>query len=256
MVVVAAQFHDADYVRLQLLTMLSEHDRLRTVVTHNFADVAALRASRLLITYTHNVFPDEEGRRALRDFLTSGGRWIALHATSAVTRFVGPEVTVNGLRLPGRTETPDTQGEYMDLLGVRMLSHLPVQSYEVTPSQAGHPLTDKLGSFTVTDEPFILEPRGEIEVLMESRYVGTAPGYVRDSWQEDLVRPQVTLHRVGDGAVLYIAPGHARGRFDLLPYVAEVPPHRGAWESSGFRELVHRSIRWGMGESTLSPGGG
>jgi uncharacterized protein len=84
-------------------------------------------------------------------------------------------------------------------------------------------------------------------VLLESRYTGEAPGYVAASWHEDLPRPQMLLHRHGAREVLYLAPGHTCGRFDLLPFIEEMPVQRGPWVNATYREILRRAIRWGTG---------
>ena len=107
---------------------------------------------------------------------------------------------------------------------------------------------DGLEPFEVVDEPYILELRTGWEVLLDSRYTGEAPGYVEGPWLEDVPRPQALTRRQGAGEILYVAPGHACGRFDLRPFIDEMPVQRGPWFSPGYRELLRRAIRWGTAE--------
>jgi hypothetical protein len=252
LLIVAAEYHDADYVRRKLLELLAEDDRVLTTCTNDFHDTAALAQADFLLTYTSNVFPDEAERAVLETFLAEGKRWFALHGSAAFTCFRPPAVDVGGIKLPGLTNTPDRQPEYMDLLGTRFVSHLAQQPITIRPA-SNHPLVAGLPAFTVVDEPYILELRGECEVLLESHFTGEAPGYVEGPWHEDLPRPQMLLHRHGKGEVLYLAPGHSCGRFDLVPFIAEVPVQRGPWENPTYLEIVRRSIRWGLAPRNPTP---
>jgi len=243
--VCAADYHDAAYARRELLGLIAEDDRILATCTGDFRDVAALDAADLLVTYTSNVFPDDGERAALEHWLAGGGRWLAIHGSAAYTEFRPPAVTIGGIALPGLTDTPDRQPAYMDLLGVRFVSHLAQQPITVR-AVSDHPLVRGLPPFTIVDEPYVLELRGPCEVLLESRFTGEAPGYVAGPWQEDLPRPQMLRHRHGDGEILYLAPGHCCGRFDLQPFIAELPAQRGPWEDPTYREILRRAIRWGV----------
>lgn len=243
--IVEAEYHDADFVRRRLLAMLAGDERIVTRCAHGFHDAAALEDADFLLTYTSNVFPDDEGREALDRFLWNGGRWLAIHGSAACTRFKPPAVEIGGIRLPGLTDTPDLQPAYMDLLGSRFVSHLAQQSITLR-SISDHPLVRDIQPFTIVDEPYIIELRGPGEVLLESRFTGEAPGYVAGPWLEDVPRPQMVLHRHGAGEIIYLAPGHTCGRYDLQPFIDEVPVQRGPWENDGYLEIVRRAIRWGI----------
>lgn len=249
--IVQAEFHDADFVRRELLTLLAEDDTIKVQCDSDWQNIAHVDHADCLVTYTSNVFPDAEERAALEAFLRGGGRWIAFHGSAAYTEFKPPEVNIGGIILPGLTDTPDRQPDYMNLLGCRFVSHLAQQEIEVR-AVSDHPLVAGLPPMRIVDEPYVLEMRGDCQVLMESRFTGEAPGYVEGPWLEDLPRPQVLLHRLGKGEALYIAPGHACGRWDLQPFIAEMPVQSGPWLNPTFRELVRRSIRWGTRQSAIS----
>ncbi|MET0546074.1 MAG: ThuA domain-containing protein [Caulobacterales bacterium] len=249
--IVAAEYHDADFVRRTLLELLAADERIVTLCTNDFHGVElALPQSNLLLTYTNNVFPDDGQRAAVDAFVHGGGRWLALHGSAAYTNFKPPAVDIGGIKLPGLTDTPDRQPDYMNLLGCRFVSHLAQQPITVRPVSA-HPIVAGLPPFTVVDEPYILELRAECETLLESRFTGEAPGYVEGPWLEDLPRPQMLLRRYGAGEIIYLAPGHACGRYDLQPFIQELPPQRGPWTDPTYMEIVRRSIRWGVGQPVL-----
>jgi hypothetical protein len=241
----AAEYHDADYARRELLGLLAEDDRILTSCAGDFCDTGSLAAADLLITYTSNIFPDDPQRAVLERFVSSGNRWLAIHGSAACTEFKPPAVSIGGIQLPGLTDTPDKQPAYMDLLGVRFVSHLAPQPIIVKPV-SDHPVVRGLPPFTVVDEPYIVELRGPCEVLLEARFTGEAPGYVEGPWLEDDPRPQMLLHRHGRGEILYLAPGHCCGRLDLQPFIAEIPVQRGPWTDETYREIIRRAIGWGI----------
>jgi len=250
--VVGAEYHDGDFVRRQLLELLAEHPEVLTDCDSDFHRVGGLAKDDFLITYTNNLFPTGEERHLLASFLNDGGRWLAIHGSAACTRFKPPAVNIGGIELPGLTDTPDLEPEYMDLLGCRFVSHLAQQPITIRPV-ASHPLVVGLPAFTVVDEPYILELRGDCEVLLESRFTGEAPGYVEGPWLEDEPRPQMLLHRHGQGEVVYLAPGHACGPFDLQPFIKELPVQPGPWLDETYREVLRRCIVWGarLGEEEI-----
>ena len=241
----AAEYHDADYARRELLGLIAEDDRIAASCTGDFSDRRSLACADMLITYTSNIFPDDAERDLVDRFLSDGGRWLAIHGSAAYTEFRPPAVNIGGIELPGLTDTPDRQPAYMDLLGVRFVSHLAQQPI-IIRAVSDHPVVAGLPPFTVVDEPYILELRGDCEVLLESRFTGEAPGYVEGPWLQDAPRPQMLLHRHGKGEILYLAPGHCCGRFDLQPFIAEMPVQRGPWTDPTYREIIRRAIRWGI----------
>ncbi|AMK18485.1 MULTISPECIES: ThuA domain-containing protein [Sphingobium] len=244
--IIGGENHDMNRVRLALLELLGENERLRVRCAPDFGDGTALAETDFLITYTNNVFPEGETLAALERFLAGGGRWLAIHGAAAYTQFKPPAVNIGGIQLPGLTDTPDLKPEYMNLLGVRFISHLAQQAYAITPGPVAHPVTEGIGAFEVVDEPYILELRGECDVLLEARFTGEAPGYVKGPWLTDDVRPQLLRHRHGAGETMYLAPGHACGKYDLRPFIDEIPVQPGPWASETYMDLVRRLIAWGV----------
>jgi hypothetical protein len=249
--IVAAEYHDADFVRRELLSLLAQDALIAVSCDSDWHNAGQLHAFEFLITYTSNIFPDAAQLASLRSFLEHGGRWLAIHGSAAYTEFRPPAVEIGEIRLPGLTDTPDRQPDYMAVLGCRFISHLAMQEFMVTPV-SDHPLVRGIAPFMCVDEPYILALQGDCEVLAMSRYTGEAPGYVEGSWPVDEPRPQIVLHRVGRGEVLYIAPGHACGPFDLRPFIDEVPVSRGPWTVEAYREIICRAIRWGFDQTVMS----
>jgi len=229
-----ARFHDTDYARLRLLELLGEDEGVRTRVADSFADTDAIAEADFLVTYTCDLRPSEAQELALRHFVTSGKRWIALHGTNALLDF-----TPEGLRAPRTHQT------FMQTLGSRFIAHPPIQPYQVTVADPGHPLVAGIEPFEASDEIYLCEYYGDVKPLLETRYTGTfASGYAENEWPDDEPRLVAYTHPVGDGEVLYITLGHCCGKYDMQPIqeVAEVV--RGSWDSPVYLELLRRSLRW------------
>lgn len=232
-----AKYHDTDYARLQLLTLLAEHSHIRTTVSSTFGDLDSLDATAL-ITYTCDLRPTPEQERAVSDWVAAGGRWIALHATNAMLDF-----TKDGVKC-----SPNHQ-MFMETLGSRFIAHPKIEPYSVTVSDPDHPLVTGIEPFTATDELYLCEYYGDVHPLLETRFTGTfRSGYIDNDWPDDDPRLVAYTRRFGDGEVYYLTLGHCCGAHDMRPLqdVAEVV--RGSWENPVFIELLRRSIRWAQGE--------
>lgn len=242
-----ARFHDTNFARLELLKLLAEHEDVMVRVAEDYRDLEAINQSQLLVTYTCNLCPTPEQQDGLKQFLTSGKRWFALHATNALVEFVGPERKVGDIMIPGAADTPDKAPKFMELLGSRFIAHPPQQNFHVTVSDPAHPLVRGIQAFDVYDEPYYCEYFGKVHTLLESRYTTKATGYVREDWDKDEPRPQFYLHPYGAGEVLYLTLGHCRGKYDMQPIMPVCSIERCAWELPVYYELLRRGIRWGIG---------
>ena len=70
-----AKYHDTNFARLELLKLFAEHEDVWARVADSYVDLAAITASRFLVTYTCDLCPTLEQQAALRQFLEKGGRW-------------------------------------------------------------------------------------------------------------------------------------------------------------------------------------
>ena len=114
--VCGGRYHDIDYARLQLLTLLAEQPRVRTRMAEDYRDVATIEAADFLVTYTVDVVPDEETARRLRDYVGGGKRWLALHGTNSILRYA-----------KGRGwEAPRDARTFMETLGSQFVAHPPI----------------------------------------------------------------------------------------------------------------------------------
>lgn len=228
-------YHDMDYARLELLKLLGEHERIRVRVAEDYRDSAAIAAADFLVTYTCNVIPKPSEMAALRSFLAQGGRWLALHGTNSVLRY-----------LKGQGwEAPRTEPEFMDMLGSQFLAHPPLKPYRVEISDASHPLVAGIAPFEVDDELYLSEYHGTQHALLHTDYRGEAPGFVAGSWPKPERHLVMYLHSHAGGEVLYCTLGHCRGKYDMRPMIPEYPTvERGSWKLPVYHELLRRSIRW------------
>jgi hypothetical protein len=238
-----------DYARLELLKLLGEHEHIRVRVAEDYRDSGAIAAADFLVTYTCDVIPKPTELAALRDFLSAGGRWLALHGTNSVLRF-----------LKGRGwDAPRTAPEFMNMLGSQFLAHPPIKPYRVEVSDASHPLVAGIEAFEVDDELYLSDYRGKHHALLHTHYRGDAPGFVAGSWpgvanaastalgaeSSDGRHLVMYLHAHAGGEVLYCTLGHCRGKYDMRPMMAEYPTvERGSWKLPVYHELLRRSIRW------------
>ena len=235
--VVGGRFHDFDFARLEILKLLHVHERIRVRVAENYADTQAIGEADALVTYTCDVRPDEGQQEALADYVSRGGRWLALHGTNSFIDWL-PD---------GRVSIPRTAPRFMRLLGSQFIAHPPVGEFEVKVTDPDHALVRGIEPFTVTDELYLSELHGgSHEVLLHTHYNGKAQrGFADREWFSDEPRPVLYLHPFGAGSVLYFTLGHCRGRYDMQPYIEEYPSiERGSWQSPVFYEILARGIRW------------
>ena len=239
--VCGGRWHDFDYARLRLLELLGEHQRVRTRVFEDYATSDALERADLLLTYTCDQRPDADQQRRLTDFVTGGGRWLALHGTNSAIDAPAP----GGPRL---FRTPRALGPVAEVLGSQFLGHPPIAPYLVEPAQPDHPLVAGVDAFEVTDELYVSELHPPLDVLLQTRYSGPSRGFEEGHTTDDVPRPVLYLKRSGDGTVCYFTLGHCRGRYDLQDQGVEDlgREDRGSWVIPEFVTVLQRCLSWGL----------
>jgi Trehalose utilisation len=237
--VCGGKFHDFDYARLEILTRLQDWPTLRTQVFADYEFLPGRADWDALITYTCDVRPSEAAQDAAREFVSGGGRWLALHGTNSMLDQPPSR--------PGRTRTPNLAPRLFELLGSRFLTHPPVHEYTVRPV-AEHPITRGIGPFSVRDELYCSQLYPPLEVLLATDFSGDCPAF-EEPPPPDPVRPVLYLKRTGLGAVCYLTLGHCRGLVDTLE-LPHIPPSvdHGSWQAPEFRLLVARCLEWAVGE--------
>ncbi len=232
--VAAGRFHDIDFARLELLKLLAEHPAIRTTVAMDYSDSERLARCDLLITYTCDVAPTDSETAALQAFVANGGRWLALHGTSALLKFLDD----------GRIGVDDSKDGFMDILGARFLAHPPIGPFQVEVADPDHPLTRGIEPFEVVDELYLFEHRAELKSLLHARFAGNCAPFAAADWPET-ESPVLYLRELGEGAVLYNSLGHCRSHYDTSPAKPFIPhPERCAWDYPVYYELLRRGIRW------------
>ncbi len=228
-----------DFARLELLKLFAEHEHYRVHVASDFRDTDRIASANGIVTYTCEVLPEPEQREALAGFLNGGGRWFALHGTNSKLRYVKGR----GWEAQGGAE------DYTEMLGSQFVAHPPIQPFTVKRS-CDHPLVKGIEPFEADDELYLCRFFGDHELLLETEFSGTAEGFVESDWTDNRKVPVMYLRPWGEGEVLYLNLGHARGRYDMQPIMDEYPHvERGSWKQPAFYELLRRGIRWCVGEA-------
>jgi uncharacterized protein len=243
--------HDHDYARLRLLGLLAEQD-IPASVANDFADVAKwLPVSQLLITYVAGPYPDVAQCAAIRQWLESGGHWLALHGASG-----GRAERVEGFR-----QRRTVKAEHHALLGSYFLTHPPICRIRVDVRDTDHPITRGIGaSFEVEDEPYFIELQDpqSTHILLTAEYGpgATSPSigtlYPADTSLQPDGRTRVLgyTRAIGRGGVTYFALGHCHnpaihaGRASAAIEATPASFH-GAWDSPTFTTLLRNAIAWG-----------
>lgn len=251
--------HDMDYARLRILGLLQENPQVLTTIGNDFADVPKwLPASRLLITYVAGPYPDDEQNRFIRQWLASGGRWLALHGTSG-----GKAAPVGGQRYIRKM----IKGSYHATLGSFFLNHPPLRKFRVDVADGEHPVTKGLpASFEVMDELYLIELQDpatcHVLLTTELDKDPSPPGfgfvYDKDTslLSDGKTRVLGYTRELGSGAVTYLALGHCHSPIsNVQPFVdpsvnasGNTPRlFRGSWETREYEKLLRNGIQWGIG---------
>ena len=239
--VAGGKYHDIDFARRELLTLLGEHEEFRVRVQPDYEDTAGIAKSSILVSYTCDVRPSEKAQTEIRSWVENGGRWVALHGTNAALTLGGP----NGV------EAPRCFPSWADTLGSQFVAHPPIQPYTVQVSDPNHWLVAGIESFDTDDELYLSEyaDRGALHGLLHTTWQGDAKGFVEADWTNcDPTHLVMYLRDLGQGSILYNTLGHCRGHYDMAPVLDYYPRiERCSWEKPAYYELLRRSLRWARG---------
>ncbi|MCX6433909.1 MAG: ThuA domain-containing protein [Actinobacteria bacterium] len=239
-VVVDGRWHDMDSAREELLALTGAHDAAVCTVHTDFSDVETIAAADAVVAYTCDVRPSALEAEALQHMLSRGGRLLGLHATNSA---IDPP-TPGGPRV---FRTPDAMPEFTALLGNRFLAHPKIAPFLIEVVRPEHPLVVGVGDFTITDEIYVSELAGDLDVLLDVAYDGPCPGFETDHALSPR-QPVLFTRPEGAGRVTYLTLGHCRGRFDLADLgIADLGVlDRVAWESAQYREVLRRCMAWAV----------
>ncbi len=242
--VAGGRFHDIDYARLELLKLLAEHPNVRVKVGSDYEDTESITASSFLISYTCDIRPSENAQREISNWVSQGGRFLALHGTNAALDFSPPNPV----------GTPRCFPVWADLLGSQFISHPPIQLFPVEVADPNHWLVEGIDSFETDDELYLCEyhDKESLHPLLKTEWQGETPGFDEDDWSGcDPVHLVSYLKSHGQGAVLYNNLGHCRGHWDMPEAIAYYPNvDRCSWENPQYHELLRRGIRWALGQQS------
>lgn len=240
--VVGGAWHDFDFARLEILKLLAEDDRIRTRVFEDYDSAGpALEKADFLISYTSNVTASVETQIALRAFVDGGKRWYALHGTNSVLRFMSPEGADYGELL---VDSPRWMPLFMETVGSQFIAHPPIAPFRVEVTAPDNPMVEGIEPFETTDELYLMETHGDLDVMLHCEFEGEAPGFVEKDWAK-AQHPVFYKKASGDGCVLYLTLGHVRGHYDMegiTDYYPEV--ERCVWDMPAYYTLLRRGIDW------------
>ena len=239
--VAGGKYHDIDFARRELLTLLGEHEEFRVRVQSDYEDTTGIAKSSILVSYTCDVRPSEKAQTDIRSWVENGGRWVALHGTNAALTLGGP----NGV------DAPRCFPSWADTLGSQFVAHPPIQPYTVQVSDPNHWLVSGIESFDTDDELYLSEyaDRDALHGLLHTTWQGDAKGFVEADWTNcDPTHLVMYLRDLGQGSILYNTLGHCRGHYDMAPVLDYYPRiERCSWEKPAYYELLRRSLRWARG---------
>lgn len=232
--VVGGKFHDMDFARRELLAGLAVDDRIRTRVFEDYERIDVLEETDFIVSYTCDVAPSVEAQEALNRFVRNGGRWLALHATNSILRFLEN----------GKVDCPRLAPLFMETLGTTFVAHPKIEPYLVEVARPDDPLVEGIAPFTVNDELYLVDQHAPLDILLDTDFGGRADGFAEAEWPR--ARHPVLYRRALDrGEVLYLTLGHCRGHYDMRPLMDRWPRiDRGSWDTPEFRTLVSRGLAW------------
>ncbi len=235
--IAAGKYHDIDFARLEILKLMAEEPRIRATVAMDYANTDRLATCEFLVTYTCDVIPNDAEVAALKTFLARGGRWLALHGTNSILRFLES----------GLVDAPDEAPELMEILGSQFVAHPPIGTFTVEVPPTGDPLTHGLTDFEINDELYLSRTTAPIETLMLTRFTGEATGFVDSEWKDAEV-PILYRRKYARGEIVYCTLGHCRGHYDVAVFTPFWPhPERCGWNYPIYYEILRRSLRWAAG---------
>ena len=235
--IAAGKYHDIDFARLEILKLMADQPRIRTTVAMDYANIDRLAECEFLVTYTCDVLPNASEIAALKAFLARGGRWLALHGTNSILRFLES----------GLVDTPDEAPELMEILGTQFAAHPPIGAFTVEVAPVDDPLTRGIANFEIVDELYLSRTTAAIETLLFTRFTGEATGFVDKDWHDAQV-PILYRRKQGRGEIVYCTLGHCRGHYDVAVFTPFWPhPERCGWNYPVYYELLRRSLSWAAG---------
>ncbi len=201
LVLLGGEYHPFEACGEILAAFLEATGRFDVTCTTDRNALASLPRSRYaaLVVYTQGGTLTARQEKGVVDFVEKGGGLVGIHcASDSFTKNRG----------------------YMKLIGSQFAGHGAVVPFDVTVSDADHPLATRAQTFRITDELYILERHADFDP------------YLQAYWQ-NVVHPMAYTRTQGAGRVGYLALGHDERAFN----------------DPAFQTQVVRQLRWACGET-------
>jgi uncharacterized protein len=215
---------------------MAENPAVHTTESRDFSDIEALSSADFLVSYTCDIRPTAVEEQALRMFVSDGGRWLALHATNAIT----------DLNADGVATATTGWSSFFEMLGTKFIAHPTIREFDVrVPEGVSHPLIAGICNFRTSDEIYLVERTADIDVLLETTYVGPTTG-VPAHWDDGTPQPVLYIRRLDLGSIVYLTLGHASDRSGIRPRIDDDlgAVERCSWEVPEFSEILQRAFEW------------
>jgi len=195
LLMIGGGYHPFESCGRILSEALEEMGTCQVTVTEDREAFTDLSVYDLVIIYTQGDTLTEEQEDGLCGFVEAGGGLIGIHCAS--DSFVSSE-------------------RYLEMLGCHFVTHPRITEFGITITDHDHDITRRCPDFRVTDEFYLLEPKGP-----EVRVLATAV------WQYE-THPMAYVKSHGKGRVFYVAEGHDERTFS----------------DPTFQKLIYRAVRW------------
>jgi type 1 glutamine amidotransferase len=196
LLVSAGIFHPPLLGRYQLKRFLSglsgfSYHTVKSLESLPKLDLAKFQA---MILYYHQASIPSLPLEIFEKYVSSGGGALAIHSATASFKDSSP---------------------YFDILGGRFTGHGPVSSFEIKPATRQDDIFGGIPAFRVTDELYLHEMFGEVQVHFYADYQGEQS-------------PMVWTHPYGRGRVCYACPGH----------------RSSSLRNPGYLQILARALAW------------
>ncbi len=221
------EYHDLPEHYAELAGILAGEAGVDLRITRDLGVLSAdgLAPYDVLVNWTTFVRPSEEQVDALLEAIHGGLGFLGIH---------------------GATATFWNSAPYLETLGSRFLKHDPYKEFLVEITEQGHPITQGVSNFLVSDE--LYELGGETSAFAEfaARYSAGEP-YTGETAAlgEGPLADDITVLAFAEGHPLLYTRQIGEGRL----HVNALGHDRAALTNPSFRQLVRQGLAWVAGDT-------